>query len=571
MKTDRREFFQLTAAAGAGLITIGAIPANGKTAPPSSSRKAAADTAFMTELFLDNKMIEVAPGVSRRLHQPKKHLLNPVVRSDRWCEGNIIQPYTTMYDQEDKLFKMWARTGSDRKSMYLDGHAAYMTYFTSADGVHWDKPDLGVMEIAGRRDHNIIFTSDSVTREAGSQEKKSFVVPTQPMKPQGKKAFFWGVNKHPHPRDASEKFVALAIVQNHRRGAHIVTSPDGIHWSCASAPFWQTPNDVSGKGDDCLMHLIYDKAKQKWVVYRRIIPEFSERMVANESDCDRRAVDRYYRSYAYAESDDLREWKNHQFILAMDPDDPPDTELYQFGCHQLGRTYIGYISVFYLRTPQPINIHLATSRDGITFTRVCRGEPFIPHGPLGYYDYMAMACSQPEPVIVDDTMYLYYAALNLPHNADWARTDPRVVQCGAALATFKRDRFASLETSDLDRGPCRVVTKPFTVRHSKLFLNAATWMRGSIRVEALTRDWQPIEGFTEPQARNIQGDALDHPVRWKTNTDVSKLLGKEIRLKFRMTRARLHAMTLSNEDRKLGAVESESEYGKPTDPTPTST
>ena len=87
----------------------------------------------------------------------------------------------------------------------------------------------------------------------------------------------------------------------------------------------------------------------------------------------------------------------------------------------------------------------------------------------------------------------------------------------------------------------------------------------------MTRDWQPIEGFTEPQARNIQGDALDHPVRWKTNTDVSKLLGKEIRLKFRMTRARLHAMTLSNEDRKLGAVESESEYGKPTDPTPTST
>ena len=68
------------------------------------------------------------------------------------------------------------------------------------------------------------------------------------MTPQGKKAFFWAVNKHPNPRNASEKFVALAIVQDHRRGAHIVTSPDGIHWSCANAPFWQTPNDVSGKG-----------------------------------------------------------------------------------------------------------------------------------------------------------------------------------------------------------------------------------------------------------------------------------------------------------------------------------
>ena len=571
MKTDRREFFKLAGAAGAGMVAVGKTFADEEGVSVASSPEKVADTAFTTELFLDNQMIEVSPGVSRRLHPPKKHLLNPVVRCDRWCDGNIIQPYTTMYDPEDKLFKMWARTGSDRKSMYVDGNAAYMLYFTSTDGVHWEKPDLGVMEVAGRRDHNIVFTSDSVsaTPAADSQEQQNFVVPSQRMTPQGKKAFFWGVNKHPHPRHAGEKFVALAIVQDHRRGAHIVSSPDGIHWSCASAPFWQTPNDVSGKGDDCLMHLMYDQAKQKWVVYRRIIPEVIERMVANESDRDRRAVDRYYRSYAYAESDDLREWKNHQFILSMDPDDPPDTELYQFGCHKLGQTYVGYMSVFYLRTPQPINIHLATSRDGINFTRVCRGEPFVPHGPLGYYDYMAMACSQPEPIIVDDTVYLYYAALNFPHNGDYARADPNVVQCGAALATFKRDRFASLETSTLDRGPCRVVTKPFTVQHSKLFLNAATWMKGSIRVEALTRDWQPIEGFAEPQAKSVQGDALDHPVRWSANSDVSKLLGKEIRLKFYMTRARLHAMTLSNTDRKLSPVESEFEYEKPVDSTPT--
>ena len=166
------------------------------------------------------------------------------------------------------------------------------------------------------------------------------------------------------------------------------------------------------------MHLMYDQAKQKWALYRRIIPEFSERMIADESDRERQAVDRYYRSYAYAESDDLREWKNHQFILSMDADDPGDTELYQFACHKFGQIYVGYMSVFYLRYPQAVNIHLATSRDGLHFSRVCRGEPFIPSGPLGYYDYMAMACSQPEPIIVDDTMYIYYVAANFPHNVD---------------------------------------------------------------------------------------------------------------------------------------------------------
>ncbi len=564
--TNRRSFLRWAGVAGASLLTSHGIAADQSAATPSGT-PGANEKKATTELFLDNQMLEVTPGVSRRLHRPRKHLLNPVVRCDRWCDGNNIQPYTTMYDPEDRLFKMWARAGSDWESAWIDGNAAYMLYFTSTDGVHWEKPNLGLMSIAGRRDHNVIFTSDMVrpTDDAGP---KNYVEPSQPMRPQGKKAFFWGVNKNPRPRDASEKYVALAIVQDHRRGAHLVTSPDGIRWSCASAPFWQTPNDISGKGDDCLMHLMYDQAKQKWVIYRRVIPEFTERMIADESDRERKAVDRYYRSYAYAESDDLRSWHNHQFILSMDADDPPDTELYQFGCHRIGSSYVGYMSVFYLRDPQQVAIHLATSRDGRYFTRVCRGDAFIPAGALGYYDCMAMACSQPEPIIVEDTMYIYYTAANFPHNADIGRTDAGIHQIGAALATFKRDRFASLETSSVDAGPCRIVTKPFTVEHPKLFLNAATWAKGTIRVEALTRDWQPIPGFAEPQARPIQGDALDHPVRWSDNADLAKLVGKELRLKFYMTRARLHAMTLAQDDRKLNPVGAEYRSDPQGDSTP---
>src|SRR5579863_6711805 len=199
MKTSRRNFLSLAGAAGAGLIRARRGLAY-EPASPVGSAENGRGTAFMTELFLDNNLLEVTPGVSRRLHPPKKHLLNPVVRCDRWCDGNIIEPYTTMYDEEDKLFKMWARTGSDWKSAYLDGHAAYMLYFTSTDGVHWEKPDLGVLTVAGRRDHNIVFTSDTVltARAAGFPDKK-FVLPTQPAAPQGKKAFFWGVNKHPLP------------------------------------------------------------------------------------------------------------------------------------------------------------------------------------------------------------------------------------------------------------------------------------------------------------------------------------------------------------------------------------
>ena len=113
-----------------------------------------------------------------------------------------------------------------------------------------------------------------------------------------------------------------------------------------------------------------------------------------------------------------------------------------------------------------------------------------------------------------------------------------------------------------------MITKPFFVRHPRLYLNAATWMKGSIRVEVLTRDWQPIPGFTELEAREIQGDALDHPVRWSNKPDLGALVGQEVRLKFYMTRARIHAMTLSHAERRLGEVESEYRSDNQGDSTP---
>jgi len=126
-----------------------------------------------------------------------------------------------------------------------------------------------------------------------------------------------------------------------------------------------------------------------------------------------------------------------------------------------------------------------------------------------------------------------------------------------ALATLKRDRFASLETGTPDAEPCRVLTKPLIVSQPQLYLNAATWGKGTIRVEVLTRDWQPVRGFTVADSREVQGDALDNPVRWTDNADLGKLLGKEVRLKFHMTSARLHAMAMSEQVRPLGTVEKE--------------
>ncbi|MBC8871364.1 MAG: twin-arginine translocation signal domain-containing protein, partial [Planctomycetes bacterium] len=179
METNRRTFIQAAGAAGAALLA-GNVTADEADAPPAAGGNNDSRVPFMTELFLDNHMLESTAGVSRRLHQPKKHLLNPVVRCDRWSDGTYLQPYTTMYDEEEQLFKMWARAGSDAKTGYVGGNAAWMLYFTSADGIHWDRPDLGVVEVAGRRDHNIVFASDMVPKypTALSYGPEEYLVPT---------------------------------------------------------------------------------------------------------------------------------------------------------------------------------------------------------------------------------------------------------------------------------------------------------------------------------------------------------------------------------------------------------
>lgn len=483
-----------------------------------------------TELFLDDEMLEMTASVTRKIHQPTKHRLNPVLRPEHWWEGNCVFPLATLYDREEKLFKTWYRTGPLDIPEKMDGHASYTAYATSTDGVHWEKPHLGAVSIAGRKDHNVVLASEGLDPRHASQ---------------GKKAFIRSVIPHPHPRDENEKYVCLYFDMN-TVGAYLGYSPDGIHWTREKKPFWRTLTDVGGWGDDSLISMIYDKFKRRWAVYRRMNPQESERFVAQPGDENWPRPDRGMRVMGYANSTDLKHWENFQMLMAPDADDPADIEFYGMTPYIYEQVYIGYLWVYHMAPDnETVDIQLTTSRDGTRFTRCCRRETFIPNGPPDYYDHELLTGDQPEPIIINDQVYLFYEACNYKHNDDFYRPHSLVT---GALCTFPRDRFVSLSTGVPQ--PCRVVTKPLVVEHPLLFLNAATWGEGSIQVEVLGRDWLPIKGFTAKESNVIKGNALNHPVRWN-GSNLGALMGKEVRLKFNMVDARLHAMTSETEDRPL--------------------
>lgn len=70
-------------------------------------------------------------------------------------------------------------------------------------------------------------------------------------------------------------------------------------------------------------------------------------------------------------------------------------------------------------------------------------------------------------------------------------------------------------------------------------LNVAA--QGSMRVAILDEKGNELKGFGLADCDPVIGDATSYLVSWQKNTDVSKLAGKIVRLKFELQNTKLYA------------------------------
>ena len=87
-----------------------------------------------------------------------------------------------------------------------------------------------------------------------------------------------------------------------------------------------------------------------------------------------------------------------------------------------------------------------------------------------------------------------------------------------------------------------MITKPLAFSGKELTLNLATSAAGQIQVEIQNPAGQPIPGYALSECPPIFNDELKHVVAWKTGSDVGKLAGQPIRLRFVMKDADLYAI-----------------------------
>jgi len=123
-------------------------------------------------LLFDNRLVENTQNVRLTVGTVKKHPANPLFGEEHPWEVKYSNLYPcAIYDFEDKIYKCWynpflvdksakGMTWQQRESTKYahPGPTREMCvcYATSKDGIHWEKPELGLIEYGGNRKNNIV-------------------------------------------------------------------------------------------------------------------------------------------------------------------------------------------------------------------------------------------------------------------------------------------------------------------------------------------------------------------------------------------------------------------------------
>ena len=86
-------------------------------------------------------------------------------------------------------------------------------------------------------------------------------------------------------------------------------------------------------------------------------------------------------------------------------------------------------------------------------------------------------------------------------------------------------------------------TRPLLFDGKQLVLNYSTSAAGSVQVEITDAQGKPVPGFELADSAELYGDEIEAAVSWKDGSDVSRLAGRPIRLRFVLKDADLYSVT----------------------------
>jgi len=461
------------------------------------------------ELFLDNGNIARMERLRRTVHRPRKHPANPVVPADRPWENMASVYGTTLYDERVRRFRMWYLIGCASDGEFTDEatgerypvpQTTRVGYAESADGVAWDKPDLGQLEWRGSRDNNML----AIGRQ--NPEGISVLVDEHDPDPARRyKALFWD-----HAADGAHFHPDLKRVlwrETDDDGAYLAWSADGIRWTHAPE------NPVIRQYMDTNQNLLWDSKLNRYVAFSRF---------------------GFGRKIARSESEDFVHWTQPDLVLDCDAQDGEGTQFYGAGVDIYEGLYIAMLWVYREGGDGRIDTQLGVSRDGVHWERVADRQVFLPLGEPDSWDDGMARCAE-RIIRVGDQLYIYYSGVNGPHSGPKfpADTIVRTHKPAIGLATLRRDGFVSLDAG-ADGG--WLLTRPFALAERRLHLNVNA-SNGSCVVALCDADGRALPGFEQSQP--ITGDNVDAEVMWPSVQPLA--VGGAVALRIALVEASLYS------------------------------
>jgi hypothetical protein len=475
------------------------------------------------QLFLDDEIIETKNKIQRIIHPVTKHPANPILEADSPWEDKRCLLYGSVI-KENKSFRMWYYTSIKERPKENRKSTTGVAYAESQDGIHWNKPELGLLKINGMKT-NLLLERDR---------------PQQPGHPFPYFYELFGVQKSPKTNQYMMGFLSIQhpysgpsedpFHKRARRGLGLATSPDGINWKIKNS----FVTDSICDGDT---HFMYDPKGDRFVLYGRTKVRSEKLLKAwegkNYSDW---AQKNYWgRVVARVESPDMIHWnhtkpKKAPVVMSADEKDEAGTEIYSMMVFPYESVYIGLIQIFHNQPDQShLDFQLAVSRDTIHFERVGDRTTFLPCGGIGEWDRFNNSIATNPPIRVGNELRFYYGGRSYrhgPYNGD----DNGVIEGGIGLATIPIDRFVSLSGS---YNNANFVTKPLLIKNKNFYLNANSKF-GKIKVEILNLDNQVIA-----KSVVLQSDELKQQIEWEEGNIPGG--NQPVRLRFSLENAHLYS------------------------------
>ncbi len=444
------------------------------------------------ELFVDHHIIERLDGAALRLHHPTPR--EAVLKFDAPWEGAGCGYVTIILD--GGKYRLYYR---GLPANNADGSPAESTcYAESDDGIHFTKPNLGLFEVNGTRNNNVILSGF----EPLSHNFAPFLDSNPTAKP-------------------DERYKALAgISQN--GGLVPFVSPDGIHWR----KLRETPVITKGAFDSQNVGF-WSESEKCYVSYFRYFTADN------------------FRSIKRSTSKDFLNWTEP---VEMTFGDTPREHLYTNQTRPYFRAphiYIATAARFMqgrrvLTDAQAVALGadaqiardcsdtvLMTTRGGSVYDRTFM-ESFVRPG-MGLENWTTRsnypACGVVPTGEAEMSMYVQRNYEQPTHYLQ--RLSMRI------------DGFASVNAPYAGG---TMLTKPLLFSGTVLHINYSTSAAGSIKVELLDETGTPLPGYEAANADEIIGDEISRTVTWNSKSGLAPLSGKPVRVRFLMKDADLYSI-----------------------------